>query len=211
MASAKKIRGMLERKDIQGIVELFAEDGNVMSALLAFTYEEDRAVRWRAFDALGRISAARTESDGLEPLREIVRRLLWSMNDESGGVGWYAAEAAGEMLAAVPDLIDEYGVILASHMNTFPFETSVHRALAGIVPLNPGLFADTAGELSKSLESEDPARRAFAARALIAIDPEKYKGAAGGLAEDDSEISLYDRESREEVKVKVNRFLEDVK
>lgn len=166
-----------------------------LSEMIACAYEEDELLRVRAFMEISNKAAAAAKEGKVEDLREIIRRLLWSMNDESGGVGWYAAEAAAAVLAGAPELIPEYGIILASHGKTFPFEASVHRALARIAPLKPEIFAEIAEELAGSLGHTDAAVRAAAAQALAAINPEKYRAAISALADDDSPVTLYDYET----------------
>ena len=66
--------------------------GQVVHALFSAICREDPVVRWHAItclgDAVGRIAA-----DDLEAARIVMRRFLWSLNDESGGIGWGAPEA----------------------------------------------------------------------------------------------------------------------
>ena len=45
-----------------------------------------------------------------------LRRLIWSLNDESGGIGWGNPEAMGEILARQPALAREYAAILISYV-----------------------------------------------------------------------------------------------
>lgn len=163
--------------------------------LMRFAYQPDELKRGRAFEELSETAVRIAAKGDLEDLREIIRRLLWSMNDESGGVGWFAAEAAAAIMVGVPALIDEYGVILASNMRMSPFEPSVHRALARIIPLKPELFTETAVELVDSLESANAVERACAAICLSAVDSVKYEQRVSELMADDSPFSLYDFET----------------
>ena len=73
-------------------------------------------------DRLGEIIAA---SAFLGFVGEVVRRLLWSMNDESGSVGWSAPEAVAEIVVHVPRL-DEYAEVVASSIDLDPFQRGVH-------------------------------------------------------------------------------------
>jgi hypothetical protein len=47
----------------------------------------------------------------------IMRRLMWNLNDESGGIGWGSPEAMGEIMARQPVLAREYSAILISYLN----------------------------------------------------------------------------------------------
>ena len=51
----------------------------------------------------------------MESARNIIRRLMWNLNDESGGIGWGSAEAMGEILAQNKYLAIEYRQILFSY------------------------------------------------------------------------------------------------
>ena len=44
------------------------------------------------------------------------RRLIWSLNDESGGIGWGAPEAMGEILARSEKLSCEFYCILLAYI-----------------------------------------------------------------------------------------------
>ena len=45
-----------------------------------------------------------------------MRRFLWCLNDESGGIGWGIPEAMGEVMANHKVLFDEYSHMLLSYM-----------------------------------------------------------------------------------------------
>ena len=52
----------------------------------------------------------------LEAARIVMRRFLWSLNDESGGIGWGAPEAMAEIMCHSPVLRHEYLHMLISYM-----------------------------------------------------------------------------------------------
>ena len=47
---------------------------------------------------------SRLADSDMEAARVIMRRLMWNLNDESGGIGWGSPEAMGEILAAMVGL-----------------------------------------------------------------------------------------------------------
>ena len=51
-----------------------------------------------------------------EAARVVMRRLMWNLNDESGGIGWGVPEATGEIMARNPVLAEEYASILISYL-----------------------------------------------------------------------------------------------
>jgi hypothetical protein len=52
----------------------------------------------------------------LEAARIVMRRFLWSLNDESGGIGWGAPEALAEIMCHSESLRKEYLHMLISYM-----------------------------------------------------------------------------------------------
>lgn len=88
----------------------------VVNPLISFFLNPDPRVRWRAVTALGVVVAALAEKD-MESARVVMRRLTWSLNDESGGIGWGAPEAMGEIMAQSAPMAYEYAHLLISFIN----------------------------------------------------------------------------------------------
>jgi hypothetical protein len=87
-----------------------------INPLIGLYCHSDARLRWRAITATG-VVVARLADAELESARVIVRRLMWSLNDESGGIGWGAPEAMGEIMARHPRLSREYASILVSYLD----------------------------------------------------------------------------------------------
>lgn len=87
-----------------------------INPLIGFYCHRDARLRWRAITATGML-VARLADDEMESARVIVRRLMWSLNDESGGIGWGAPEAMGEIMARHLGLAREYACILVSYLD----------------------------------------------------------------------------------------------
>jgi hypothetical protein len=141
-----------------------------MRTLSMLLFDPDELVRWRAAEALGRVAALEARTD-LDRVRRQISRLLWLMNDESGGLCWNAPETIGEIVANVPSLIDEYGQLLPSFFIEEPFEAGSRWAVSRIGRLNPAIFADVVNDLVWSLKAPDATIRGYSLLALAAIDP----------------------------------------
>lgn len=76
----------------------------VLRHILRNLYSVEAPVRWCAVRDLGLLAAERSA----ERNRELLRRLAWSLNEESGATGWGAPEAMGEILAGSPTLRPEF-------------------------------------------------------------------------------------------------------
>lgn len=86
-----------------------------VNPLFSFIQSTDEALKWRAIRAMGKV-VAKMASENLESARVVMRRLMWSLNDESGGIGWGAPEAMGEIMAQDERLAGEYKKILFSYV-----------------------------------------------------------------------------------------------
>ncbi len=53
----------------------------------------------------------------MDSARMIMRRLVWSLNEESGWIGWGSAEAMGEIMARNKKLADEFHKFLISYIS----------------------------------------------------------------------------------------------
>jgi hypothetical protein len=76
----------------------------------------DEMIRWRSITALGHVVSQMSSLD-FEAARVVMRRLMWHLNDESGGIGWGAPEAMAEIMARDPQLADVYAGILVSYID----------------------------------------------------------------------------------------------
>ena len=101
----KKVRGLLRSPDLdQAIRELEGfPPQKVINPLFSFLQDTDQDIKWAAVRAMGAIVAGMADVD-MESARVIMRRLMWNLNDESGGIGWGSPEAMGEILAKHEEL-----------------------------------------------------------------------------------------------------------
>jgi hypothetical protein len=70
---------------------------------------------------------------GLEAVRESLRRTLWLMNDESEGLLWCGPQVIRAVLANVPALCDEFVAILTGFLREKPFCVGTRWALWRVV------------------------------------------------------------------------------
>ena len=61
-------------------------------------------------------TVARLADVDMEAARIVMRRFLWSLNDESGGIGWGAPESLAEIMCRHAGLAEEYVHMLISYM-----------------------------------------------------------------------------------------------
>lgn len=71
--------------------------------------------KWHAVSAFGEVVPLMGRKDP-EAARIIMRRFLWNLNDESGGIGWGIPEAMAEVMVHDDMLFDEYCHMLISYI-----------------------------------------------------------------------------------------------
>lgn len=86
----------------------------IVNPLFGLLYHDEPAIRWRAVSAMGAV-VSRLADENLESARVIMRRFMWNLNDESGGIGWGSPESLGEIMARHQILAHEFGCILISY------------------------------------------------------------------------------------------------
>ena len=117
-ATRKEVYHLLILEDenaaMAGIMEIPAP--KVIGSLIFYLQSGEEKIKWRAVTAMGHVVSAMAERN-MESARVVMRRLMWSLNDESGGIGWGAPEAMGEIMTRNESLASEYRHILLSYVN----------------------------------------------------------------------------------------------
>jgi hypothetical protein len=111
----KQVREFLEQRDYKCLVDLCEKDRHFWKELKFYLYDIDERVRWPAIEAAARIMKRWWELGKEQKVREYIRNLFWSMNDESGGIGWSAPQTIAEIIVNIPELIDPYGNMMIAH------------------------------------------------------------------------------------------------
>lgn len=161
------------RKTAMEKLELIADE-QLVGHFFSHFYHKDELIKFRSIAAMGQLGL-RVGQKNMEKARIILRRIMWNLNDESGGIGWGSPEAMGEILYQSPELALEFKSILFSYLdpegNYIEHEALQRGVLWGIgtyLASSPSdLNKKTQGLLYGYLHSSDPIKRGYAVRALI--------------------------------------------
>lgn len=174
------------------------EDPRVPRLLLSFLSNADEEVRERVVQELAaRVATLADRSP--EEARNLVRRLMWILNEESGSSGWGAPEALGEILARHEGLAREYAGILVSYarrdgnyLEHPPLQRGLLWGIGRLALVRPELLkAQAAGpHLIPFLEAGDPVVRGLAAWCIGLLDELTARERLAALAEDDAETEV---------------------
>jgi len=217
--NAVKIGGKQLKKNIYRMLSSPVFDGSfeeilkypgrqVVNSLFSLLYNVDELIKWRAVIMMGEVVSAIASSD-MESARVVMRRLMWNLNDESGGIGWGSPEAMGEILARNNRLGDEYARILISFINKNGnyLENEILRqgvvwGIGRIAGIRPGLVKDSMPFLIPCISSRDTVLRGLAAWAICAIDPVQAESILSSLKDDDSKLKIFAEDKLTELSIK---------
>ncbi|MGC7847408.1 DVU0298 family protein [Desulforudis sp. 1088] len=190
MASRAEMIDLIDNSGIDAVVNLARAQPATVRYLISLLYEREGDRRWRAVAALGRIAAERASGDP-EAVREIIRRLFWMLNHESGNMAWSVPEAVGDIIARCPDLYGDFAANLVyNHLDDEPLRRGVLWAIGRVGEQHPELVAYAIPEVEPLLEDPDPEIRGYAAWALGKL---KVAGPSlAGLLPDASKVEIWE-------------------
>jgi len=198
-ALKKTVRDLLLHEEMDAALkQLYTmKPRRVINPLFSFFCSGDENLRWRAVTAVGAVISKMADHK-LEDARIMMRRLMWTLNDESGGIGWGSPEAMGETMARSAALTKEYAAILASYLNpdgNYLEHEILQRGVlwgAGRLARSRGAAAArTAPFLGAFMDSDDPVHRGLAARCARALEPFTVITIPQHILEDETVIRLY--------------------
>lgn len=198
-AVKKQIRNLLEADNPENAWETLSRipARRSINPLFGLLHSKEEIIRWRAITAMGKVVAALADED-IESARVIMRRLLWNMNEESGGIGWGSPEAMGAIMARHVRLADEYASILVSYVaseeNFVEFAMLQRGVLWGIGRLGlarPELVRDCQHVLPDFMMATDAVLRGLAAWIAGIIHAPALREPLSVLATDETRFSFY--------------------
>ena len=146
--------------------------------LLQFLYDPHDLLHWRALEGLGRVAGAQAGQ-----VRNLITRLLWLLNEDSGSFGWGAAAALGEIgrgnLALVQEIIPMFCGFLEEEFSRAPMLWGIGR----LAEVHPDRLNEVLPRIVQFLTSPEPQVRALTAWALGKAGYCEAEGALRGLAE----------------------------
>lgn len=119
--SSKKFKNLilkyLKNDDIHSLNILIEQNiQKVFTPLLSLSYSNDKDIINKILDAFSYASELQSKVDK-ETLRKFIRRLIWMLTEESGGIPWLAPAILGSVISSDKVLAEEYFKILLSYIN----------------------------------------------------------------------------------------------
>ena len=197
----RRISKLLESSDIGAVIHELRQlpASTVINPLIGALCSANENTRWHAVTALGPVVSDLADHD-MEAARVVMRRFMWSLNDESGGIGWGAPEAMGEIMANHDRLAEEYGHMLVAYMREDGFYLELPQlqrglmwGLARLAMVKPDLLKKKNGPtyLLPYLDSPDSTVQGLAAWALGLLKTKKAAKDLVKLVSDKTPVTIY--------------------
>jgi hypothetical protein len=199
--SKQEILALLGQAELEVVLAALAEypPEKLLNPLFSGICSGSEKTKWNAVSAMG-ATVARLADQDMEAARIVMRRFMWNLNDESGGIGWGTPEAMAECLARHEGLAGEYTKILVSFMREDGFylelpalQRGLLWGIARLAEVRPELLHawQAPRYLLPYLDSEDPVVRALASRALGRLRVVAAAARIKQYAAETTEFSLY--------------------
>ena len=183
----------------------------VINPLFSALLNPDPLIKWHGVTGFGIVVPAMAETS-MEQARVIMRRFLWMLNEESGGIGWGIAEAMAEVLACHAPLAEEDHTKLLAYIHEdecrpdcFLEHCLLRRGavwgIGRLAQVRPDLARPAAQDLLCQLGDSDPFNRGYACRALGLLRHAEAETQLTTLLGDESRIEFYRNRTLETVSV----------
>jgi hypothetical protein len=151
MSLRKEVRELLRRGREDAVAELTAANPRALPPLMGRLWDPDAEIRRRAARAVGETAAARPDL-GLE----IIRRLMWGLNDESATNGVYGIPALGEIGRRAPEILAPFVPSLVSMSHDSGLRLELLEAMIATAESAPDLVASQLDRLRPSIDPDRP-------------------------------------------------------
>lgn len=193
------ILNLLEREPLEEALSEFLRlpTRRVLNPLFSSLLSTRPALKWKAVTALG-VLVSKLADEEMESARVVMRRLMWQLNDESGGIGWGCPETMGETIARHRGIAEEYSPVLISYIdeggNFLEYPPLQQGALWGVgrgAEGAPDLFSAAVPHLIPFLGGGHPLLRALSAIALGRLNAPEAASGLESLLNDADEVEVY--------------------
>lgn len=199
----ENIKEALLRADFDSIISFAMKEKRVFRILISLAYDKTELICWRAIEAIGKAAGAVKQKDP-DFVRNIVQRLLWSLSEESGGIGWSAPDMLGEIVINAPNQFQDLPPIILSFRDEESFLPGVLWAMtrmvsSGIDSLNRDLCRDI---INKSLNNRSPTVRGLSIWAASVLKMKNLNDRISRLLKDDQGFLFYEDHKLREMSVR---------
>ncbi len=182
----QRLEAVLQQGDFPALVQMAATQRGVVTSLLHYLFDPESLLCWRAIEGLGILAQTHPGK-----IKQIIPRLLWLLNEESGSFGWGAAAVLGEIGRNNLDLVDDIVLIMFSLLDEVIARPPMLWGLARFGQVHPQVVREGADKIVALLTDPEPLVRAHAAWCAGIIAAPAAGSALQRLGSDPTPVKLY--------------------
>ena len=176
--------------ELDTLLVMAREDKRIIRDLKRLLYSADDLLRWRAAEALGKVSDVIAERDP-GTIAKLMQGLFSSLMDTAAS-SWGALDAVGEIISRNPRQFSGYIPQLYPMVRDKSLLPDILRVLGKISLTHPEPMRKVGPHFVPFLNDPVPTVRAYAAILLGRLGTEEAGGPLSKLLEDPSEVSVYE-------------------
>ncbi len=184
---------------------IMIQKASVVSSLFSFVYNPNPIIKWHAVSGFGILTKILSEND-TEKIRIILRRCIWMLTEESGGIPWGIPEVIGEILANNERMASEFSNMLFSYvynsegpenyLEHTPLRTGVYWGIYRLSQSNPKIIKDYKYIIEQRISEEK--NLIIIAYLLLVINKAEFielKDFLNNFSNDNREVEIYSNNS----------------
>jgi hypothetical protein len=189
-SSAKQeVEDLIRSYDLKPLLEMAAQDKRLLRDLKRMLYSADKLLRWRAAEALGKVSAVIAQKDP-GAISKLLQGLFTSVSDTAAS-SWGSVDAIGEIIGSLPDHFAGFIPQLVQLSRDHSLLPEVLRAMGKIGETRPDLLRRFSYSMIPLLRDSNSEVRGYAAILLGHLKAYEAKEVLIKLKEDITAIEIY--------------------
>ena len=188
-SSRQEVEDLIRNYDLEPLLDMAAQDKRVLRDVKRMLYSAEKVLRWRAAEALGKISAVIAQKDS-GAISKLLQGLFTSVSDTAAS-SWGSVDAIGEIISALPDHFSGFLPQLVQISRDPSLLPEVLRAMGKIGETRPDLLRRFSYPMIPLLRNPDSEVRGYAAILLGHLKAYETKADLIKLKEDMTAIDIY--------------------
>jgi hypothetical protein len=185
----RRVEDLIRSYDLEPLLEMAAQDKRLLRDLKRMLYSADKLLRWRAAEALGKVSAVIAQKDP-GAISKLLQGLFTSISDTAAS-SWGSVDAIGEIIGSLPDHFAGFIPQLVQLSRDHSLLPEVLRAMGKIGETRPDLLRRFSYSMIPLLRDSDSEVRGYAAILLGHLKAYEAKEDLINLKEDITAIEIY--------------------
>ena len=188
-SSKREVEDLIRNYDLEPLLDMAAQDKRVLRDVKRMLYSAEKLLRWRAAEALGKISAVIAQKDP-GAISKLLQGLFTSVSDTAAS-SWGSVDAIGEIISALPDHFSGFLPQLVQISRDPSLLPEVLRAMGKIGETRPDLLRRFSYPMIPLLRSPDSEIRGYATILLGHLKSYEAKEDLIKLKDDIAPIDIY--------------------